>query len=204
MAREIETEAQGPVWALATAPAGDRELLVRGGADGMVRLIDAGSGETVRSLSGHAGPVRSLAVIPDGVSSGFGVLASGGVDGAVRIWSLGDYELQHEVRFPDGEVWALVPLRLGKRMCLAGTGSGSLIQLWDPSSGRQLRTLGETGGRIWALAQVAVDHGELLVSEAADGTIRFWDPRTGQAVQTIKAHSSPNSTPTATSAPNWR
>ncbi|HXT45940.1 MAG TPA: P-loop NTPase fold protein [Pseudonocardiaceae bacterium] len=190
MAREIETEAQGPVWALATVPAGDRELLVRGGADGMVRLIDAGSGETVRSLSGHAGPVRSLAVIPAGGSGGFGVLASGGVDGTVRIWSLGDYELQHEVRFLDGEVWALVPLRLGDRICLAGTGSGSLIQLWDPASGRQLRTLGETGGRIWALAQVAVDHGELLVSGAADGTIRFWDPRTGQAVQTIKAHES--------------
>lgn len=188
MAREIETEAQGPVWALATVPTGDGELLVRGGADGMVRLIDAGSGETVRSLSGHAGPVRSLAVIP--ANGGPGVLASGGVDGTVRIWSLGDYELRHEVRFLDGEVWALVPLRWGERMCLAGTGSGSLIQLWDPASGQQLRTLGETGGRIWALTQVAVNGRDLLVSGAADGTIRFWDPRSGQAVQKTKAHES--------------
>jgi WD40 repeat protein len=188
MAREIETEAQGPVWALATVPAGDGELLVRGGADGMVRLIDPGSGETVRSLSGHAGPVRSLAVIP--ANGRPGVLASGGVDGTVRIWSLGDYQLQHEVRFLDGEVWALVPLRWGERICLAGTGSGSLIQLWDPASGQQLRTLGETGGRIWALAQVGVNGRELLVSGAADGTIRFWDPRSGQLVQTTKAHES--------------
>src|SRR5947209_2330812 len=87
-----------------------RPVMVSGGADGMVRLIDPGSGETVLSLPGHAGPVRSLAVIPAEGSGGFGVLASGGVDGIVRIWSLGDYELQHEVRFLDGEVWALVPL----------------------------------------------------------------------------------------------
>ena len=187
MARMIETEAQGPVWALTSVTVDGSQLLARGGADGMVHLIDARTGQTVRSLGSHTGPVRSLAAVSTETGE---LLASGGVDGTVRIWDLAGGGLRHEVRFLDGEVWALVPVELGGRTCLAGTGSGSMIQLWDPVSGERLQTLNESGGRIWALAQVMAGDRQLLASGAADGTIRLWDPVNGQVVQTIRGHES--------------
>ena len=53
----------------------------RGGDDGSVRIWDPATGQQRAVLAGHAGPVRAVAIAPDGTW-----LASGGDDGSVRIW----------------------------------------------------------------------------------------------------------------------
>jgi WD domain, G-beta repeat/KAP family P-loop domain len=47
-----------------------------------VRIWDAATRQQQRQLTGHTGPVRSVAYAPDGAT-----LASGGDDGSVRIWN---------------------------------------------------------------------------------------------------------------------
>ncbi|KAH8061387.1 WD repeat-containing protein [Aureococcus anophagefferens] len=74
--------------ALLEPPGTSRGWLCGGGAlagtaVGCVKVWDAGDGRLERSMTGHAGPVRSLAVADPS-----GVLASGGDDGTCRIWDL--------------------------------------------------------------------------------------------------------------------
>ena len=65
--------------ALALGPKG--RLLAIGRADGLVFLLEAASGKTIRVLSGHSGPAFALAFSRDGR-----LLASGGADHLLRVW----------------------------------------------------------------------------------------------------------------------
>jgi WD40 repeat protein/serine/threonine protein kinase len=69
----------GGLWALAFSPDGTR--LASAGVDGRVILWDLATGQSILSLRGHAGDLRSVAFSPDGAW-----LAAGGVDGSVQIW----------------------------------------------------------------------------------------------------------------------
>jgi WD40 repeat protein len=67
-----------------------RMRAVSGGFDGCVRVWDADSGSLLHTLTGHAGTVNAVAVIPpatEGVQRVVGVV-SAGVDGVVRVWDL--------------------------------------------------------------------------------------------------------------------
>ena len=89
---EIGAGQEGKYFALALSP-DDRWLAAGGyfppnpqsGANGLgdIRLYDFNSGEIESLLTGHANVVTALAFSADGR-----FLASGGADGAVRVWKL--------------------------------------------------------------------------------------------------------------------
>jgi WD40 repeat protein len=58
-------------------------LFATGGVDGVVRLWDANSAQSVRALRGHHGTILSLAFGHTGI-----LLASAAVDGNARIWDV--------------------------------------------------------------------------------------------------------------------
>jgi serine/threonine-protein kinase len=139
----------------------------------------------VALLKGHQGWVTALAFSPDRH-----VLASGGVDGAVRLWSFSQSRLGDQVlpRAHRGEVNVLAFAPDGRTLASGGGGMDGWIVLWDLSAGRaqEKGVLAENQGAVEALA-FAPDS-RLLASGGTDGTVRLWDltgpqPRDAAMVQ---------------------
>eukprot|EP01063_Lacrimia_lanifica_P004962 TRINITY_DN1279_c0_g6_i1.p1 TRINITY_DN1279_c0_g6~~TRINITY_DN1279_c0_g6_i1.p1 ORF type:complete len:1689 (+),score=476.01 TRINITY_DN1279_c0_g6_i1:247-5067(+) len=89
---------------LAAAISHDGTRVVTGAQDKSVRVHDAASGETLQTLEGHAGPVRSVALSKDGRR-----LVSGSEDRNARVWDLdeagGRFQLRAVCgRAPPGDV----------------------------------------------------------------------------------------------------
>src|SRR5207253_6068393 len=76
-------------------------------------------------LRGHGGPVRALAVSPDGKGA-----VSGSFDTSVIQWSLERDAAEHVLRFHDSAVNAVVILPDGR---IASGGQDARIAIWRPS-----------------------------------------------------------------------
>ncbi|MGH8576668.1 MAG: WD40 repeat domain-containing protein, partial [Gammaproteobacteria bacterium] len=70
---------------------------------------------------------------------------------------------------------------------VTGHASGSM-RLWDPESGRALRTLEGHGNAVLSVA-VSPD-GKCLASGSRDKTVRLWDPESGHTLRTLEGHES--------------
>lgn len=76
--------------------------LLFGSLNGATGIIDAEAGEVATVLNPHEGPVLAVTI-----SSEHKLIATGGGDGAVNIWSTEDWGLKEQHQNPYGPVWAL-------------------------------------------------------------------------------------------------
>jgi len=138
-----------------------------------------GSDVETRVLGRHRGGARTVAYSP---APNSGLVASGGQDGAVMLWSnatstdsdsetLGNHS---------GGVWSIAFSPNGDQ--LASGGADTEIKVWDVESRRQLASIQAEGGRIRALRFSPA--APLLAAACEDGSIRIWDLRNPQTPPT--------------------
>lgn len=145
-------------------------LVASGGSDGVVRLWnldDAAPNE--RFLRHPEGPVRAVAVSPDGAR-----IASG-AEYSARVWNVADAMLAGEVPV-NGAATALAFARDGRALAV-GDSAGNLY-FGEPGGGEPLRST-SAGARATAVA-FAPD-GSLVASGDAGGRVRIWDFETAGA-----------------------
>src|SRR5262249_43092700 len=115
-------------------------------------------------LRGHGGPVRALAVSPDGTRA-----VSGSFDTSAIHWSLSRNAAEQVLRFHDGAVNAVALLRDGR---IATSGEDARIAIWAPGEPQPAQVLAGHTAPVVSLA-LSPD-GATLASASWDHTARLW------------------------------
>ncbi|QEL16262.1 WD40 repeat domain-containing serine/threonine protein kinase [Limnoglobus roseus] len=150
------------VFAAAFLPGGSRVLTA--GGDGTVVVWDVADLKPVRTLVGHAKPVRGLVVLPGGKQA-----ASVGDDATVRVWDLATG--QARAWATPTAVRALAGSPDGTRL-VTGDDAG-MVRLWDVSVGREVVAFRGHAKGVTAVA--FTPDGRRAVSGGQDGTVRLWE-----------------------------
>jgi cytochrome c len=139
-------------------------------------MLAAGSPASAQ-LRGHGGPVRAVAVSPDGSAA-----ISGSFDSSAIRWSLARNAAEQVLRFHESAVNAVAVLRDGR---IVTAGEDGRIAIWNAGEPRPATVLDGHTAPIAALA-VSPD-GATVASASWDRTIRLW-PVTGGAPRVLEGH----------------
>jgi cytochrome c len=143
----------------------------------ILMLVLAPSG-ALAQLRGHGGPVRAVAVSPDG-----NVAISGSFDSSAIRWSLTRNAAEQVLRFHESAVNAVVYLSDGR---VATGGEDGKIAIWIPFNPQPARVFAGHTAPIVSLA-VSPD-GVTLASASWDHTVRLW-PLAGGEPRILQGHS---------------
>jgi cytochrome c len=145
----------------------------------LLLMFVAASGAAQAQLRGHGGPVRALAISPDGSEA-----ASGSFDTAVIRWSLTRNSAEQVLRFHAGAVNAVTFLADTR---LASAGEDARIAIWEAGRDAPWRIL---DGHTAPVAGLAVSpDGNAIASAGWDHTARVWPLRSGASPIIIEGHS---------------
>jgi WD40 repeat protein len=158
--------------------------------DETTRAWDIRTGRTQVVLTGHTAPVLSVTCSPTGH------VATAGDDGCVIIWETGSKTPVRRIRVGQS-VFSAAWSSDGRRLATLGNNYiGDLsftVQVWDPATGRNLRTFTADSfgggamawspdGRYLAITNVFLRLG------VGRGTIRVWDGQGRGAVMDLDCH----------------
>jgi cytochrome c len=144
----------------------------------VVLLLPLAFTPTNAQLRGHGGPVRALAISPDGSYA-----VSGSFDTSAIRWSLTRNVAEQVMRFHDGAVNAVAWLKDGR---ITSAGADAHIAIWTPGQPEPDNVLDGHAGPIAALA-VSPD-GATLASASWDHSVRLW-PLNGNSPRVLQGHS---------------
>lgn len=136
--------------------------------------------EVEPAFQGHAATVNCVVLSSDGKTA-----ASGGDDGAVRIWQIPDGALRASLEGNQrGEIYAVAFSADGKFLLSAGR--DRLVRLWDIDRRKQVRVF---RGHTDAVRCVAFSlDGKRAVSGGDDRSVRIWDVASGEEMTTLDGH----------------
>jgi cytochrome c len=134
-------------------------------------------GAALAQLRGHGGPVRALAISPDGTTA-----VSGSFDSSAIRWSLVRNAAEQVLRFHGSAVNAVAITPDGRTVT---AGEDGRIAIWPPGATAPATVLEGHTAPIVALA-VSPD-GKTLASASWDRTIRVW-PIAGGPPRVIEVH----------------
>lgn len=153
---------ENAVQAVAYSPRG---VLASGGADRLVKLWDASTGELLRTYRGHRDFVSAVAFSPDGT-----LLASASHDGQIRLWLTSSHRLYRTLSRGGEKIDALAFSPAGN--LLAAASPEGRVRVWQFRRGQLVRSLGDgiAGFRSVAFSP----DGRWLAAASDSGAVRLW------------------------------
>ncbi len=143
----------------------DATRIISGSGDKTLRLWDATSGTTLRTLSGHTNWVRCCAITADATR-----IVSGSGDKTLRLW---DATSGTALRTLSGHTNSVMCCAITADATRIVSASGDYtLRLWDATSGTTLRTLSGHSDTVYCCAITA--DATRIVSGSHDGTVRVW------------------------------
>ncbi len=133
------------------------------------------------TLSGHRSPVVSVALSRDGST-----LVSGGQDGTIHRWRLGETHAAQTMGDANSRLLQALAFDPQRLYVVAAT-ADKAVRVWNSSTGRLVTRLREADGHVGAV-DVSPDGGR-LVAGTESGVLMLWNTATWELVKRIKAHS---------------
>ncbi|MEW4530603.1 protein kinase [Maioricimonas sp. JC845] len=130
------------------------------------------------TLGQHEGGTTCVRYSADG-----SLLASAGIDGIVRIWSMPDEKLRHVLKGHDSDVNRIEFSPDGSQ--LASASDDGTVRLWDVATGKPGHVLRGHPRRVFEV--VWSQDGRRLASAGDGEGIRFWDAESGTLIKTLHA-----------------
>lgn len=155
-------------------------IAVSGGEDDRAWLWNTIDGTEIAQLSGHSDSVVAVAFSHDGE-----MVATGGLDGRVRVWRRhGDgwntWEFLTNLEGPSEVVWlAWHP----KGPVLVAGASDATVWMWQLPSGNTMNVFSGHTGSV-TCGRFTPD-GRKLVSASDDGSLIVWDPRSAAVLAKV-------------------
>ena len=142
--------------------------------------LDPPDGALIRTLSGHRGRVRSVAVMADGKR-----VISASEDRTLKLW---DLETGSEIRTFSGHTDRVrfVAITPSER-CVISASNDNTLKVWDLDSGNEIKTLSGHSDRVRSV--IVTNDEKRAISASGDKTIKVWDLKTGCNIQTLTGHS---------------
>ena len=148
------------------------------GDDNAAKLWDATESGEMYTLKANSAPVVSVDFSPNGK-----LIASGSMDGAVRIWDLGSRR-ELWVRTNNAMVRSVAFFPNGRQMVTGGWDQTATV--WEVESGKELFQLKGHTERLFSVA-VSSD-GHWIATGSWDSTVRLWEAASGRPVSTFGGH----------------
>jgi cytochrome c len=144
----------------------------------VVAVLSPGLEAARAELAGHGGPVRALAISPDGKHA-----VSGSFDTSAILWSLETESAEQVLRFHSDAVNATTFLPDGR---IVTAGADARIAIW--TAGRQQPDQVLEGHRAPISGLAVSSDGSTLASVSWDSTLRLWPLRSGTS-RVLQGHS---------------
>jgi WD40 repeat protein len=162
----------------------DGEFVAAGDESGRIDLLDAATGQRVRTLRETGAPLHGLVFGPDGAALGAGDGWSGlgrkNFDITVRaFWVADGKELWSRVTEKDGTVWALTPLGFTDEDRAVVAHYPDHVRTWNTRTGQEVSRLSVRG-----YSAVVCPAGRFLAYDD-DDAVTLFDLRTGRVAKRI-------------------
>ncbi|KMT10369.1 hypothetical protein BVRB_5g115000 [Beta vulgaris subsp. vulgaris] len=168
----VFTHHKKSLYAVACSPK-DAALVASGGGDNLACLWRIGCEKRIDELVGHEESISSLAFSTDGQ-----LLASGGLDGCVKIWNIsGNLKCTLEGHDKDTE-FEWVRWHSSAHLVLAGC-TDATVWLWNADRDACLNVL--CGHSQSVTCGDFTPDGKSICTGSLDATLRIWNPRSGQS-----------------------
>ena len=149
--------------------------------DRAVKLYEVSTGRELRTFTGHAADVTSVALSPDG-----GVLATGSEDRTVKLWETATGREQRTLRLHSRSVTCVAFSPDGQ--VLASGAEDGTVRVWDVASGAELGTVDASGLRVNSVGFSPEGTLWASASSTAGVTVKVWSMSLGQGLRTFRGH----------------
>ncbi len=156
----------------------DRAVL--GCDDGVVRVFDVATGETVAEIDAHASGIKKVATSPV-----TGDILSAAYDQKIRIWDSETFQLKGSLEHKQTTWERSFNWTPDGKQIVAGTFDGTVF-VWDAETGKCLDEIGDAGEGNLCLNEISSSPGGQIAVVSDDGFVRLARLTTDDARWTAK------------------
>lgn len=160
----------------------DGELVIAAGGDQRIRIFRHHSSQIIKTIEGHKGLIRHLALHPNGR-----LLVSTGFDGTLRFWR---FPIGTEIRRIESSVTELFSLSIfANGDMVASGGAGDIVSIWNIPEGNHLRNLTVSNQGTLFIATTSTS--EILAIAGRDKSIGLWNGINGNKLREFPPRNAP-------------